>query len=312
MRKGIFFFIGVSIATVVVGCQKPSVSTGNGNEGSGDGNQSDRDRLQGVWLFESIDTGDAKMKMEKSRDARIQFQGDKVIITESKNDSGEWFSMSLDTTKEPKWMTLKRLDSSGNPLPQTLANANPINEEWIYKFDGDALNIAIGAPIDPWKSSRPTDFKAQAWVVPKNGQAASPSVMLWHLKKTDEPVFKPAPAKPHQKDLLKEKLNQEILWNGGNLNELTLAELLGKLSKDYGVTFVIMEEDFKKEGVLDIKTQKPKFAAVPLRELKLGLFLDFVLVSMNAKYLIRPDYIEITTLSSAMEKTKADMRPKGN
>ncbi len=97
--------------------------------------------------------------------------------------------------------------------------------------------------------------------------------------------------------------NQEVqLDDNTNINDLPLFELLQKLSKRYAVTFVIMEEQFKAEMVNDIKEKKPNLAATQLRGMKLGTFLDVVLLSMNATYIVRPDYIEITTFSRRLEE----------
>jgi tetratricopeptide (TPR) repeat protein len=68
------------------------------------------------------------------------------------------------------------------------------------------------------------------------------------------------------------------------------------------VTFVIMEDYFKADMMPDIKEKKPTLAATTLKGLKLGTFLDLVLVSMNATFIVRPDYIEITTFQRRLEE----------
>ncbi len=92
------------------------------------------------------------------------------------------------------------------------------------------------------------------------------------------------------------------LKEGANVNEIPLFELLQFLSKQYNVSFVVMEEYFKAEGIANIKEEKAKIAATQLRGLKLGNFLDIVLVSMNATFIVRPDYIEITTFQRRLEE----------
>ncbi len=94
----------------------------------------------------------------------------------------------------------------------------------------------------------------------------------------------------------------EVDLGAKNLNEIPLFELLQFLSKKHQVTFIIMEEYFKADAQPDIKEQKPKLAATQLRGLKLGNFLDIVLGSMNATFIVRPDYIEITTFSRRLEE----------
>lgn len=96
--------------------------------------------------------------------------------------------------------------------------------------------------------------------------------------------------------------DQEVQLDEGNINDLPLFELLQKLSKRYAVSFVIMEEHFKAEQVNDIKEKKPNLAATQLRGLKLGTFLDIILLSMNATYIVRPDYVEITTFNRRLEE----------
>jgi len=96
--------------------------------------------------------------------------------------------------------------------------------------------------------------------------------------------------------------DQEVLLDDANLNDVPLFELLQKLSKRYAISFVIMEEHFKAEQVNDIKEKKPNLAATQLRGMKLGTFLDIVLLSMNATYMVRPDYVEITTFNRRLEE----------
>jgi tetratricopeptide (TPR) repeat protein len=109
----------------------------------------------------------------------------------------------------------------------------------------------------------------------------------------------PTEAQKQLKSLIED---QEVLLEEGNLNDIPLFELLQKLSKRYAVTFVIMEEHFKAEQVNDIKEKKPNLAATQLRGMKLGTFLDIVLLSMNATYIVRPDYVEITTFNRRLEE----------
>jgi len=96
--------------------------------------------------------------------------------------------------------------------------------------------------------------------------------------------------------------NAEVQPPAGNINDIPLFELLQDLSKKHQVTFVIMEEYFKADGQPNIKEEKPKLASTVLRGLKLGNFLDIVLLSMNATFIVRPDYIEITTFNRRLEE----------
>ena len=111
----------------------------------------------------------------------------------------------------------------------------------------------------------------------------------------------PTEAQKQLKSLIE---NQEVLLEGvQDITQVGLFDLLQTLSKRYAVTFVIMEEHFRAEMYPgDIKEAKPKLAATQLRGLKMGTFLDVVLLSMNATYIVRPDYIEITTFNRRLEE----------
>jgi hypothetical protein len=104
-----------------------------------------------------------------------------------------------------------------------------------------------------------------------------------------------------QKSLKNALENVEVqLKEGTNINDLPLFELLQDLAKRYNVSFVIMEQAF--EAGTNMKEKKPTLAATQLRGLKLGNFLDIVLLSMNATYIVRPDYIEITSFEKRLEE----------
>ncbi|AMV22983.1 hypothetical protein VT84_01135 [Gemmata sp. SH-PL17] len=94
-----------------------------------------------------------------------------------------------------------------------------------------------------------------------------------------------------------------------NLNEVPLFELLSLLSKRYEVSFVIMEEYFNAEQQPNIKEAKAKLVSTQLQGLTLGNFLDIVLLSMNATYVVRPEYIEITTFNRRLEEKVTQVFP---
>lgn len=99
--------------------------------------------------------------------------------------------------------------------------------------------------------------------------------------------------------------NTEVqLKEGTNLNETSLQEILTDISKRYQVTFILMDQIFKAEygDTFVIGEQKPKLASTSLRGLKMGSFLDVVLLSVSATYIVRPDYIEITTFKQRLEE----------
>ncbi|QJW95701.1 DUF4974 domain-containing protein [Frigoriglobus tundricola] len=118
----------------------------------------------------------------------------------------------------------------------------------------------------------------------------------------------PAPS-PTQVQLKSVIEGAEVDLGDTKINDIPLFELLQTLSKKYNVSFVIMEEYFKADGQPNIKEEKPKLAATALRGLKLGNFLDIVLLSMNATYIVRPEYIEITTFDRRLEEKMTRVFP---
>jgi hypothetical protein len=79
------------------------------------------------------------------------------------------------------------------------------------------------------------------------------------------------------------------------LDGLALKDVLSQLEKDHDLKFVILEDAFKTEqseaAILDKKFPlKQKFYG-----LTVGAFLDIALQSIGAYYVVRPEYIEITT-----------------
>ncbi|MBY0512633.1 MAG: hypothetical protein K2P78_01825, partial [Gemmataceae bacterium] len=106
---------------------------------------------------------------------------------------------------------------------------------------------------------------------------------------------------PVQKKLQSIIENQRVSYEK-NLNDTPLFELLQDLAKRYDVTFIIMEEYFKADGVQNIREAKPNLTATRLEGLTLGSFLDIVLQSINATFVVRPDYIEITTFGRKLEE----------
>jgi tetratricopeptide (TPR) repeat protein len=112
------------------------------------------------------------------------------------------------------------------------------------------------------------------------------------------------PNPPASQIELKNKIeNDEVrLRDDVNINDTSLGDLLDMLSKQHSINFVIMEEYFKAEGVNDIRDKRPNLKATSLRGLKLGNFLDIVLQSMGATFVVRPDYVEITTFNRRLEE----------
>jgi tetratricopeptide (TPR) repeat protein len=112
----------------------------------------------------------------------------------------------------------------------------------------------------------------------------------------------PSPT-PAQKELKSKVEDLTVEFDPGtNVNDMSLIELLNFLSKKYSLTFTIMEDYFKAESMGDIKEKKPSLVTTNFSGMKLGTFLDQVLVGMNATFIVRPDYIEITTFKRRLEE----------
>ncbi|HEV3440117.1 MAG TPA: VWA domain-containing protein, partial [Gemmata sp.] len=110
--------------------------------------------------------------------------------------------------------------------------------------------------------------------------------------------------KPTQAQIeLRDKIeNSEVPVIEGNINDMSLIDLLTFISKKSNVTFVIMDEYFKADGGMEIKEKKPTVSSTKLNGLKLGTFLDLVLATLGATFIVRPDYVEITTYQRRLEE----------
>lgn len=103
--------------------------------------------------------------------------------------------------------------------------------------------------------------------------------------------------------ILQSKVENLRVSYEGDINNVSLFDLLQTLSRKYDITFIINEEAFKNDNQEQmIRERKPTLAATRLDGLTLGAFLDIVLGSMNASYLVRPDYIEVTTQIKRLEE----------
>lgn len=87
-----------------------------------------------------------------------------------------------------------------------------------------------------------------------------------------------------------------------NVNDVPLFELLQDLAKRHDLTFVILEETFKAEGLANIREAKPNLTATKFDGLTVHRFLSMILKSVDAAYLVRADHIEITTRTAALKE----------
>jgi hypothetical protein len=122
----------------------------------------------------------------------------------------------------------------------------------------------------------------------------------------DEPIkikrSGPAP------DLIPALHKGNVKIKGEEAADRPLFEVLATLSKRHGVTFVVMEEQFRAKQVTDLKEKKSplKFET---KGLTLHAFLNVWLAGFEAMYRARPDYLEIVPLGAAAENLPALGRP---
>jgi tetratricopeptide (TPR) repeat protein len=107
-------------------------------------------------------------------------------------------------------------------------------------------------------------------------------------------------ASPNQKSIQSKLENQRVTFEG-DLTQTSLSELLNTLSKKYEVNILLLQDDFKDAGG-NIADAKPKLGITRLDGLTLGSFLDVVLQSMGATYIVRPDYIEVTSFDKRLSE----------
>ncbi|HVL14039.1 MAG TPA: hypothetical protein VM529_15830 [Gemmata sp.] len=114
----------------------------------------------------------------------------------------------------------------------------------------------------------------------------------------DPPVAKLQPAKPPAADApILKKLGEKISPGEIDINA-SLIEVLAKLSKQSGITFVVMEEHFKAAKVEKIRNGKSPLKKIEAEKLTLRTFLHVWLASMDATIIVRDDYLEIVPLAS--------------
>lgn len=113
-----------------------------------------------------------------------------------------------------------------------------------------------------------------------------------------------ADASPNQKKLQSLLENQPVSY-GGDLQTAPLTDVLRDLAKTYDVTFIINNQAFDQPaGVAEAKGAS--LSAQRLEGLTLGTFLDVYLRSLavpeGVTYIVRPDYIEITSYARRLEE----------
>lgn len=159
--------------------------------------KSDKERLQGVWAVESIESSDPVFKQppDLAKNLRYHFVGDRLVVTRQGEMRG-FETVSLDSNKSPKCMDIASYNQKGEPsgeiTPGPKGETITIQSkgQWIYKFAGDSLVLAV----TEWDrvGYRPTDFKPLASEVKRDdtGQrVVRPEVLIVTLKKLNEPAI---------------------------------------------------------------------------------------------------------------------------
>lgn len=87
------------------------------------------------------------------------------------------------------------------------------------------------------------------------------------------------------------------------LGSLQLGQITDQLEKQFGVTFVYLEQQLKNAGIDNPREKTPELKQ-KLNGLPLRSFLDILLPAVNPQltYIVRPEYIEITTVDRRLEE----------
>jgi hypothetical protein len=91
---------------------------------------------------------------------------------------------------------------------------------------------------------------------------------------------------------LVEKLNNRINLETGFDANTPLKDALDFMSDRFDVTFVIDLKSFKEEGIDDIESFKVRLPK--MKGVRMGTVLRLLLGQLDASYLVRKDYIEVT------------------
>jgi tetratricopeptide (TPR) repeat protein len=85
------------------------------------------------------------------------------------------------------------------------------------------------------------------------------------------------------------------------LEGMELKDFLGLLEKNHGLQFFVLEDEFKQDGEAAILAKKLGVKQ-RLTGLTVGAALDIALPSIGATYVVRPEYIEITTFNKRLKE----------
>jgi hypothetical protein len=109
------------------------------------------------------------------------------------------------------------------------------------------------------------------------------------------------PEKADRKAEIAQLLDKKVLLTADDLKEISLVELLPKVSKQHSITFVVMEEQFRAKNIRDIRVQTSPLKKFDPSGLTVRQFLTAWLGSINATYRANADYVEIIPLTAVAE-----------
>ena len=95
--------------------------------------------------------------------------------------------------------------------------------------------------------------------------------------------------------------NAERVKIDQELDTLPLRDIIAALERDHNLKMLVLEDAFKANGEPAILDKKPTLKQ-KLTGLTVGSFLDIVLPSLNATYIVRPEFIEITTIDNRLSE----------
>jgi RNA polymerase sigma factor (sigma-70 family) len=181
------------------------------------------------------------------------------------------------------------------------------------------LVMALAASGAGWLTRRPATAAAHAAPpAPPAGKGEDKAPPA--AAKAEE---KDKPAKPTRTEAdVREALAKTIDFNGFEDPKTTLIEALDQLAKQYGVRFDVDERAFKAELLNDVlKTAIVETNPIPPMKAPLRVVLNKILARVNvpsgANFLVRKNFIEITTEAATLQRlgvrslTPQDEAPAG-
>ena len=92
-------------------------------------------------------------------------------------------------------------------------------------------------------------------------------------------------------------LDRDLQLTADDLNDTAIFELLPRVSKKHGITFVVMEEQFRAKNINNIRERKSPLKKFDPSGLTVRQFLTAWLGSIDATYRANADYVEIIPLT---------------